>query len=260
MLQHPLIGALRDLGLRGMARALERSHAEPAAQQLSFEDRLSLLIDVEQVERLNYRYSQRLRWARLPQPACLEDLDRSALKGIDARLLTELISLKWLDQKLNVLIVGPTGVGKSYLASALAHAACKADHAVRYLRLPRLLEALALADATRKKAQLLKMLAKQRLLIIDDLGLAPLTDAHARDLLEILEDRYDKQSTLVTSQLPIEHWHAHFGEPTLADAILDRLVHNAYRITLTGHSMRRHKANQLGNPVPTSGGPTTPAP
>jgi DNA replication protein DnaC len=242
MLLHPLTQALQELGLRGMARALERSHSDPSTQQLSFEDRLGLLIDVEQIERQNYRYAQRIRWAKLAQSATLEDLDRQALRGLDPRSLSQLIDLEWISQKLNVLIVGPTGVGKSYLACALAHAACKADHAVRYVRLPRLLEELALAEALRKKTALYKSYARVKLLVLDDLGIAPLSNSQSRDLLEIIEDRYDKQSTMVTSQLPIEHWHQHFGDPTIADAILDRLVHNAYRITLKGESMRRKKA------------------
>jgi len=244
MLQHPLNQALLGLGLRGMARALERSQREPSNEHLSFEDRLGLLLDVEQVERQNLRYAQRIRWAKLAQPASTEDLDRSPGRGLDARLMSQLVTLKWIDQRLNVLVIGPTGVGKSYLACALAHAACKADHSVRYIRLPRLLEELALSEATRKKSALFKAYAKVKLLVIDDLGLTPLTDGQSRDFLEIIEDRYDKQSTLITSQLPIEHWHQHFGDPTLADAILDRLVHNAHRIILKGESMRRKKALQ----------------
>jgi DNA replication protein DnaC len=242
MLQHPLNKALIDLGLRGMARALERSQRDPKVEQLGFEDRLGLLLDVEQTERQNIRYAKRIRAAKLAQPACTEDLDHSTARGLDARLLSQLITLNWIDQRLNVLIIGPTGVGKSYLACALAHAACKADYLVRYIRLPRLLEELAVSEATRRKSALFKAYAKIKLLVIDDLGLTPLTDGQSRDLLEIIEDRYDKQSTLITSQLPIEHWHQHFGDPTLADAILDRLIHNAHRITLKGESMRRKKA------------------
>ena len=242
MLQHPLKNALLELGLRGMARALERSQTEPTLEHLSFEDRLGMLLDIEQVERQNLRYAKRIRVAKLTQSASTEDLDRSAARGLDPRLLSQLTTLKWIEQRLNVLIIGPTGVGKSYLACALAHSACKANHSVRYIRLPRLLEELALSEATRKKSALFKAYAKVNLLVIDDLGLTPLTDGQSRDLLEIIEDRYDKQSTLITSQLPIEHWHQHFGDPTLADAILDRLVHNAHRITLKGESMRRKKS------------------
>ena len=152
MLQHPLNQALLDLGLRGMARALERSQREPSTEHLSFEDRLGLLLDVEQVERQNLRYAQRIRWAKLAQPANTEDLDRSAGRGLDARLMSQLITLNWIDQRLNLLVIGPTGVGKSYLACALAHAACKADHSVRYIRLPRLLEELALSEANNRRS------------------------------------------------------------------------------------------------------------
>ena len=162
--------------------------------------------------------------------------------GLDAKTLLQLTSLNFLDHKLNALIVGPTGVGKSYLACALGQATCKADHTVRYLRFPRLLEELALADALKKKSQFYKSLSKTKLLILDDFGIAPLTETQARDMLELMEDRYDKTSTTITSQLPLEHWHQYFGDPTLADAILDRLVHNALKITLKGESRRKLKA------------------
>jgi DNA replication protein DnaC len=243
-MQHALSQALQDLGLRGMARAYERSHQEPSAAHLSFEERLGLLIDVEHVERQNYRYAQRIRWAKLSQAsASLEELDRKSL-GLDGKTMVQLTDLSFIEKKLNVIIAGPTGVGKSYLACALAQAACKADINVRYLRLPRLLEELALAEALKKKSAFYKALSKAKLLVLDDFGLAPLTESQSRDLLEILDDRYDKSSTIVTSQLPVDHWHHHLGEPTLADAILDRLVHNAYKITLKGESKRKRKAQR----------------
>jgi DNA replication protein DnaC len=222
---------------------LDRSIAEPAATQLSFEERLGMLIDVEAVERGNYRYAQRLRLAKLGQSASLETLDRSAL-GLDARTLLQLTSLSFLDHKLNALVIGPTGVGKSYLACALGQAACKADITVRYMRFPRLLEELALAEALKKKSQFYKRLGKTKLLILDDFGIAPLTESQSRDMLELMEDRYDQTSTIITSQLPLEHWHQYLGDPTLADAILDRLVHNALKITLKGESRRKRKARE----------------
>lgn len=242
-MHHPLSAALSDLGLRGMARALDRSIGEPSAEQLSFEERLGLLIDVETCERANYRYAQRLRWAKLGQGASLETLDRKSL-ALDARTLLQLTDLSFIDKKLNVLIIGPTGVGKSYLACALAQAACKTDHSVRYLRFPRLLEELALADALKKKSQFYKSLGKTKLLVLDDFGIAPLNETQARDLLELMDDRYDKQSTIITSQLPLDHWHQYLGDPTLADAILDRLVHNAFKVTLKGESRRKRNAVQ----------------
>ncbi len=246
MLSQPINEILQSLGLRGMARAFERQQASVDTLDLSFDDRLSMLLDQEQLDRANYRYAQRLRWAKLPQQqACIEDIDARAPRGLDKRQLTELSTLQWIDQKLNLLIVGPTGVGKSYLACALAHQACKHEISVRYLRLPRLIDELIKAGELRKKSQLFKHLSKAALLVIDDFGLTPMHGAQQRDLLELLDDRYDRAATLITSQLPIERWHAYLGDPTLADAILDRLVHNAHRITLKGDSMRARRSNGL---------------
>ena len=157
-------------------------------------------------------------------------------------MLKPLLTLNWLREHLNVLITGPCGVGKSYLASALGLATCQADYSVRCFRLPRLAEEFARYGAQAKRSAFFKQPAKADLLLIDDFGLTPLSDHSKRDLLEILDDRYDKKSTLITSQLPVDQWHAYINEPTLADAILDRLVHNSYRVTLSGASMRKHKA------------------
>ena len=242
MLTEPLIAQMETLGLRGMIRALERQSASPDSAALSFEDRLGLLIQHEMADRQAHRLAQRLRWAKLPQLACVEDLDSRSPRGIERGRLAQLAELGWIDQRLNLLITGPTGVGKSYIACALAHQACRQDKSVRYYRLPRLTEDLLRAGAQQKKSAFFKHLAKADLLVLDDFGLAPLSDEIKRDLLEIIDDRFDKTSTLVTGQLPVDQWHRYLDDPTLADAILDRLVHNAHRLDLKGESMRRKKA------------------
>ncbi len=242
MLNEPLMAQLQTLGLRGMARALERQQQQAEAKTLDFEDRLGMLVQHELVERQNLRLSQRLRWAKLGQPACIEDLDARAPRGIERGRLTQLSQLDWIGKRLNLLVTGPTGVGKSYIACAMAHQACRQDLSVRYYRMPRLAEELLRAAAQQKRSALFKQLARVSLLVIDDFGLAPMSDEMKRDLLEILDDRFDKTSTIVTSQLPVDRWHLWLNEPTLADAILDRLVHNAHRLELKGESMRRKKS------------------
>lgn len=241
MLTQPLVQQLQELRLRGMAAALEQQLATADRSQLTFEERLGLMIQHEVTERGSARLAQRLRWARLPQGAVIEDLDTSTLRGLDPAALAQVRDLSWIDQHLNVLVTGPTGVGKSFLACALAHSACRADHSVRFFRLPRLVDELTRYHALQNRASLLRQIAKAELLVIDDFGLTPLSDQSKRDLLEILDDRYDRSSTIVTSQLPVDQWHAFLADPTLADAILDRLVHNSYRLALKGESMRKHK-------------------
>ena len=241
MLTQPLLQQLHDLRLRGMAAALEQQLTTLTSNELSFDERLGLLIQHELVERQSCRLRQRLRWAKLTQPAALEDLDLKAARGLDRAALGQVSSLAWITEHLNVLVTGPTGVGKSFLACAIGHAACRADYSVRCFRIPRLIDELARYSALQNKSTFLRQLAKADLLIIDDFGLAPLPDPTRRDLLEILDDRYDRKSTLITSQLPLEQWHAYLEDPTIADAILDRLIHNSYRLALKGDSMRKHK-------------------
>jgi DNA replication protein DnaC len=191
-------------------------------------------------ERENRRLSTRLKKAKLRHSCCVEDLDFKSSRGLDKSLILSLAACSWIGRGLNVLVCGPTGVGKSYLACALGHKACLEGYSVVYLRLPRLFEELRLAKADGRYGKLMLGYARTDLLILDDWGLAPMSDQQRRDLLEMLEDRYGKRSTIVTSQLPVTAWHDAIGDPTLADAILDRLVHNAYKIELKGDSMRKH--------------------
>jgi DNA replication protein DnaC len=241
MLTQPLIQQLHDLRLRGMAASLEQQDRNADRAALSFEERLGLLIQHEITERATARLAQRLRWARLPQGAVIEDLNTAAVRGLAPAALAQVRDLGWIGEHLNVLITGPTGVGKSFLGCALAHAACRMDYSVRFFRLPRLVDELTRAHSMQNRSGLLKQLAKAELLVLDDFGLTPFSDQTKRDLLEILDDRYDRRSTIVTSQLPVDQWHTYLADPTLADAILDRLVHNAYRLTLKGESMRKQK-------------------
>ena len=241
MLRHPTVDQLHQLGLLGMARALDELRNTRDADALGFEERLALLIEREAAWRDTKRTQARLRRAKLRQHATVEDVDYRTPRGLDRALFQRLAGGQWIAEHQNLLITGPCGVGKSWLACALAHKACRDNRSTLYVRLPRLLEDLALARADGRYPRLLKSLARVELLVLDDWGLAPLTAEHRRDLLEIVDDRHERASTLITSQLPVDRWHDTIGDPTLADAILDRLIHNAHRIALTGDSFRRRR-------------------
>ena len=239
MLRQPTLDLLHELRLAGMAQAFEEQLAMPDIGELAFEDRLSLLLEREKTERAQRRY-QRLRGlAKLHLDATIEDLNFKAARGLDRSLVLRLASGQWIKDGQTVLVSGATGSGKSYLACALGHQACQLGISTRYFRVSRLLDQLALARADGSYPKLVQRLAKTWLLVLDDWGLASLSGQGRHDLLEVLDDRYGRRGTILASQLPVEHWHDAIGDPTFGDAIVDRLLNNAHRITLKGGSMRR---------------------
>lgn len=245
MLNQPTVEKLHALRLGTMAEAWRTQQRDTAASALSFDERFAMIVDAEYLARDNRRLARLLKDAELRIPgACMEDVDGSASRGVDRAMLRQLATCAWIGDHLNVLVSGSTGVGKSYLASALGQCACRRGLRVLYRRVSRLFDEISLSRADGSYARLLARLAKADLLILDDLGLGTLTEAHRHDLLEVLEDRYGRSSTVVTSQLPPTNWHEWIGDPTLADAILDRLVHNAYKLDLKGPSKRKEKTAQ----------------
>jgi DNA replication protein DnaC len=227
-----------------MVQAMETQMTMPDVQSLSFEERLGLMVDQELITRENRRLITRLRLAKFRQQACVEDLDLRNNRGLDRSVITSLATSQWVQSHQNILIIGPTGVGKSYLACALAQKACRDGYTAVYDRAPRLFQDLTVAKADGRYGKVLVSLAKKNVLVIDDFALSPLNDEQRRDLLELVEDRYEKRSTILASQIPIEHWHETIGDPTFADAILDRLIHNAHKLILKGDSMRKSKSKK----------------
>ncbi len=242
MLIHPMVERLRGLGLTAMADAFTELQHSSAADELSREDWLGLLIDRESTMRENKRLGRRLTHAKLRQNAVIEDADLRTPRGLDRGLFQKLATCGWIRDSQHLLIGGPTGVGKSWLACALGHKACREGFSVLYRRAPRLFADLATARGEGRLMRLMMTLERTRLLIIDDWGPEPLTSEQRRDLLEIIEDRDQKGSVLMTSQVPIGRWHEIIGDPTLGDAILDRVIHRAHRIELKGESLRKRSA------------------
>lgn len=239
MLIHPTIEKLKSLRLSGMAKVFAEQLQQPDSQQLSIEERISLMVEEEMIVRENKRLQSRLKKASLKQTASVEDIDYQTPRGLDKSLVLELARCHWIKDQHNILVIGPTGTGKTFLACALAHKACLEGYSSHYARMPRLIPELSLAQGDGSYLKRMRQLAKMDVLILDDWGLLSLNADQRRDLLEILDDRHEKSSTIVTSQLPIKLWHEQLNDNTLADAILDRLVHNAYRIELKGESMRK---------------------
>lgn len=244
MLNEPTMQKLLAMRLGAMALAWQEQHKDTRVGKLSFDERFSLLVDAEHLARDNRRLARLLKNAELRFPdACVEDVEAGATRGLPRATLNQLSSGSWMLEKLNVIVTGKTGVGKSYLGCALGQLACRRGQRVIYRRLPRLFAELALAKADGTYHKRLAKIAKADVLVLDDLGIGTgLKEAHRHDLLEVMEDRYGRSSTIVTSQLDPKHWHEWIGDPTLADAILDRLVHNAYKVTLTGPSRRKERS------------------
>ena len=229
MLTHPTLDKLEHLRFTGMVRALRRQMDDPSTEKMSFLERLGLLVDQEMSEREDRQLKNRLRRARLRQQACIEDIEYRPGRGLERSVIQHLATCSWIRSHQNVVITGATGVGKSFMACALAHRACLEGFGAMYFRLPRLLEDLEIARGDGRYLKLLKQLSKIEVLVLDDWGLARMTAPQQRDLLELLDDRHQVRSTIATSQLPLENWHQAMADPTLADAILDRLVHNAHK-------------------------------
>ena len=240
MLNQPTLDSLNRLKLFGMAAALAEQSTHSATHGLAFEERFGLLVEREVVHRENRRLTRLLQVAGLKERACLEDLDFRAPRGLDRSQVASLTSCDWIRSGQNLVIHGATGCGKTFLGCAFAHQACRQGLSALYLRAPRLFEELRLCHADGSFRKRLAAIAKVDLVIIDDFAISPLGARDRNDLLELLDDRVGGRSTLITSQLPLDHWHDYIGDPTLADAILDRLIHNAHKIHLeVKESMRK---------------------
>lgn len=241
MLNNPTTDKLLELKLSGMLKALKQQEDMPELAKLSFDERLGLLVDAEYTERETSKLAQRLKVAKLRHAACIEDLEFDQTGGLDRRMIGQLSACNWIKEGLNILITGKTGVGKTYLACALAQKACRLGFTTSYMRAPRFFQELTVSRVNGSYSRLLARLAKFDLLVLDDFALVPVTEEQSRDLLEVTDDRCGKSSLIVAAQLPVDNWHQTFANKTLADAILDRVVHQSYKLSLEGESKRKNK-------------------
>jgi DNA replication protein DnaC len=245
MLHQPTIEKLLAMRMEPMVECWRNFEEDENAAQLSFEEKLSLMVDRLWIWRQNLALERRLRYAKLRGNACIEDIDYRASRGLDRNLMRSLaLDSGWVTRHENVFIIGPTGVGKSYLACALAQKACRDGHLVLYTRAAALFRDLALARADGSLRNLLLRLSRVEVLVVDDWVMAALQETERRDFWEICEERYQTRSTILTSQIPVAQWHEQIGDATIADGILDRLVHNAHRIELRGESMRKNRTKK----------------
>lgn len=250
MLNEPTIEKLQTMKLYGMADGFRAQLQTTESHQLSFEERFALLVDQQWLWKQNRAFTRRLQLAKLKQKAVIEDINYQHPRGLDRKLLRTLARSEWVRQKLNIVFTGPTGVGKSWIGCALAQKACRDGFSVLHKKTSELFRELAIANVDGSIGRLLVRLAQIDVLLLDDFAMAPLKDSERRDFLEVCDDRYQRRSLILTSQMPISHWHEQIGDPTLADSILDRILHNAYRIELKGESLRKTLG---GKPEPEDG-------
>jgi DNA replication protein DnaC len=250
MLNQPTIEKLQAMKLYGMADAFREQIDSAGSSQLSFEERFGLLVDRQWTWKEGRALTRRLQLAKFKERGVVEDIDYQHARGLDRKLMRTLASSEWVRVHHNILFTGPTGIGKTWLACALAHKACRDGFLALHKRLAELFRELAVARADGSFGQFLMKLSRMDVLVLDDFAMAPLKEQERRDFLEICDDRYQRRSTILTSQVPVNHWHEQIGDPTIADSIMDRLVHNAYRIELDGESIRKVRGRKAEQDTP----------